>query len=243
LFLDGVCVLIRISNHYISRISLLLAGIEAALLLLAFFAGAGIRFMQWEGSASELVLNQLPGAVLFMVVVMACMAALGMYQPNAKQDAESILLKLLPSLAMGFAVMTFIFYLFPDIYLGRGLLAIVMLLVLLLILLERILVFRWSGLDHLRSKALVLGVGAPQKSCLIWWRKIPRYKISRSWALSRSLMKNAVFQLRQLFLKLRRYYRWLIGTWYVRSLWRLRSGEEVLFLFRSCWNAKSVVSR
>ncbi|MCC7136731.1 MAG: TIGR03013 family PEP-CTERM/XrtA system glycosyltransferase [Nitrosomonas sp.] len=155
--------MIRISNHYISRISLLLAGIEAALLLLAFFAGAGIRFMQWEGSASELVLNQLPGAVLFMVVVMACMAALGMYQPDAKQDAESILLKLLPSLAMGFAVMTFIFYLFPDIYLGRGLLAIVMLLVLLLILLERILVFRWSGLDHLRSKALVLGVGGSAK--------------------------------------------------------------------------------
>lgn len=131
--------------------------------MLAFFAGAGIRFMQWEGSASELVLNQLPGAVLFMVVVMACMAALGMYQPDAKQDAESILLKLLPSLAMGFAVMTFIFYLFPDIYLGRGLLAIVMLLVLLLILLERILVFRWSGLDHLRSKALVLGVGGSAK--------------------------------------------------------------------------------
>ena len=155
--------MIRISNHYISRISVFLAAIEAILLLLVFFAGAGIRFMQWEGSVSELVLDQLPGAVLFMVVVMACMAALGMYQQDARQDPESILLKLLPSLAMGFAIMTLIFYLFPDIYFGRGLLAIVMLLALLLILLGRIIIFRWAGLDHLRSKALVLGAGTSAK--------------------------------------------------------------------------------
>ncbi|SCZ86305.1 TIGR03013 family XrtA/PEP-CTERM system glycosyltransferase [Nitrosomonas mobilis] len=158
--------MIRISNHYISRISLLLAAIEAILLLLVFFAGAGIRFVQWGGSVAELVFDQLPGAVLFMVVVMVCMAALGMYQSDAKQDSESILLKLLPSLAMGFAIMTLIFYLFPDIYFGRGLLAIVMLLALLLILLERTIIFRWSGLDHLRSRALILGAGTSAKELL-----------------------------------------------------------------------------
>ena len=158
--------MIQISNHYISRISLLLAAIEAILLLLVFFAGAGIRFMQWDGSVAELVFDQLPGAVLFMVVVMICMAALGMYQSDAKQDSESILLKLLPSLTMGFAIMTLIFYLFPDIYFGRGLLAIVMLLALLLILLERTIIFRWSGLDHLRSRALILGAGTSAKELL-----------------------------------------------------------------------------
>ncbi|MDT8363663.1 MAG: TIGR03013 family PEP-CTERM/XrtA system glycosyltransferase [Nitrosomonas sp.] len=155
--------MIRISNHHVSRLSLLLASIEAVLLLLVFFAGAGIRFMQWEGSVSELLLDQLPGAILFMVVVLTCMAALGMYQMDVKQDFESILLKLLPSLAMGFAIMTLIFYLFPDIYLGRGLLVIVMLLALLLILLIRMLILRWPGLDHLRFKALVLGAGAAAK--------------------------------------------------------------------------------
>ncbi len=158
--------MIRISNHYISKISLVLASIEAVLLILVFLGGAGIRFMQWSGSPSELMFDQLPGAVLFMVVVLACMAALGMYQIDTKQDFENVLLKLLPSLAMGFAIMTLIFYMFPDIYLGRGLLAIVMLLALLLILLERILIFRWSGIDRLRSKALVLGVGSSAKELL-----------------------------------------------------------------------------
>lgn len=160
--------MIRISNHYISRFSVLLAGIEAIELFLVFFVGAGIRFMYWQGTttATELLLSQLPGAVVFTFVIMACMAALGMYQLDSKHDFESILLRLLPSLALGFGIMALIFYLFPEFYFGRGLLAIVMLLALLLILLGRILFFRWSGLDMLRSRALILGAGSRAKELL-----------------------------------------------------------------------------
>ncbi|BBL35913.1 hypothetical protein Nstercoris_02192 [Nitrosomonas stercoris] len=149
--------LIQISNHYISRFSVLLASIEALALLGVFFAGAAIRFLQWDGTASELFTSQLPGAFTFTFVTIASMAALGMYQVEGKQDFEGILLRLLPSLALGFAVITLIFYLFPDLYFGRGLLAIVMLLALLLILLIRLCFFRWSGLNNLRYRALVLG--------------------------------------------------------------------------------------
>lgn len=149
--------MIQISNHYISRFSVLLASIEALALLGVFFAGAAIRFLQWDGTASELFTSQLPGAFTFTFVTIASMAALGMYQVEGKQDFEGILLRLLPSLALGFAVITLIFYLFPDLYFGRGLLAIVMLLALLLILLIRLCFFRWSGLNNLRYRALVLG--------------------------------------------------------------------------------------
>ncbi|MGG7054694.1 TIGR03013 family XrtA/PEP-CTERM system glycosyltransferase [Nitrosomonas sp. ANs5] len=158
--------MIRISNHYISRFSVLLAGIEAIELFLVFFIGAGIRFMYWQGTAKELLLSQLPGAFIFTFVIMACMAALGMYQLDGRRDFESILLRLLPSLALGFGIMALIFYLFPEFYFGRGLLAIVMLLALLLILLGRILFFRWSGLDTLRSRALILGAGSRAKELL-----------------------------------------------------------------------------
>lgn len=158
--------MIRISNHYISRFSVLLACIEAIELFLVFFIGAGIRFIYWQGTATELLLSQLPGAFVFTFVIMACMAALGMYQLDSRHDFESILLRLLPSLALGFGIMALIFYLFPEFYFGRGLLAIVMLLALLLILLGRILFFRWSGLDTLRSRALILGAGPRAKELL-----------------------------------------------------------------------------
>jgi len=94
------------------------------------------------------------------------MAALGMYQLDGRQDFEGILLRLLPSLALGFGFITLIFYLFPDLYFGRGLLAIVMLLALLLILIIRLLFFRWSGLDNLRPRALVLGAGVNARELL-----------------------------------------------------------------------------
>ncbi|MFZ2883380.1 MULTISPECIES: TIGR03013 family XrtA/PEP-CTERM system glycosyltransferase [Nitrosomonas] len=151
--------MIRVSNHYISGFSVLLASIEAAALLAVFFAGAAIRFMQWDVPVSGSLISQLPGAVTFTFVILASMAALGMYQLDGRQDFEGILLRLLPSLALGFGFITLIFYLFPDLYFGRGLLAIVMLLALLLILIIRLLFFRWSGLDSLRPRALVLGAG------------------------------------------------------------------------------------
>jgi len=149
--------LIQVSNHYISRFSVLLAGIEAVALFGTFFAGAAIRFLQWDGTIPELLISQLPGAFTFTFVIIASMAALGMYQTEGKQDFETILLRLLPSFALGFSLITLIFYLFPDLYFGRGLLAIVMLLALLLILLIRLFFFRWSGLDNLRYRTLILG--------------------------------------------------------------------------------------
>ncbi len=152
--------MIQVANHYISRFSILLASIETIALLGVFFAGAAIRFLQWDGTMSELLISQLPGAITFTFVIIASMAALGMYQMEGRQDFEGILLRLLPSFALGFGFITLIFYLFPDLYFGRGLLAIVMLLALLLILFIRLFFFRWQGLDNLRYRALVLGVGA-----------------------------------------------------------------------------------
>lgn len=149
--------MIQVSNHYVSRFSVLLASIEAVALFSIFFAGAAIRFLQWDGTISELLISQLPGAFTFTFVTIASMAALGMYQMEGKQDFEGILLRLLPSFALGFSFITLIFYLFPDLYFGRGLLAIVMLLALLLLLLIRLFFFRWSGLDNLRYRTLVLG--------------------------------------------------------------------------------------
>lgn len=149
--------MIQVSNHYVSKFSVLLASIEAVALFSIFFAGAAIRFLQWDGTISELLISQLPGAFTFTFVTIASMAALGMYQMEGKQDFEGILLRLLPSFALGFSFITLIFYLFPDLYFGRGLLAIVMLLALLLLLLIRLFFFRWSGLDNLRYRTLVLG--------------------------------------------------------------------------------------
>ncbi len=158
--------MIRVYNHYISRFTVLLISIEICLLMIIFFLGVGIRFHYLETSFIDLLFSQLPGAIVFTLVMIACIAAMGMYQLDSKLDIESTLWRLMPSLAIGFAIMTLIFYLFPELYLGRGLLAIVISLALLLILITRMIFFRWPGLEVFRSRAIVLGTGSGAEELL-----------------------------------------------------------------------------
>ena len=77
---------------------------------------------------------------------------------------KAILFRLMPSMVLSFALMTFVFYLIPVLYLGRGVLVMVMILSFCAILVERTLFFKWSSLGVLQPRALVLGVGESAKA-------------------------------------------------------------------------------
>ncbi len=151
--------MIRVYNHYISRLTLALICTEICLLMIVFYIGAGIRYASWESIEINLFLSELPGALTFTLVTIICMAAMGMYQSDFKLDFESILLRLMPAFALSFAIMTLIFYVLPDLYFGRGLLAIAMVLAFALLLLLRMLFFRLPGVELFRPRAIVLGTG------------------------------------------------------------------------------------
>ncbi len=127
--------------------------------MIVFYIGAGIRYASWESIEINLFLSELPGALTFTLVTIICMAAMGMYQSDFKLDFESILLRLMPAFALSFAIMTLIFYVLPDLYFGRGLLAIAMVLAFALLLLLRMLFFRLPGVEFFRPRAIVLGTG------------------------------------------------------------------------------------
>lgn len=127
--------------------------------MIVFYIGAGIRYASWENIEINLFLSELPGALTFTLVTIICMAAMGMYQSDFKLDFESILLRLMPAFALSFAIMTLIFYVLPDLYFGRGLLAIAMVLAFALLLLLRMLFFRLPGVEFFRPRAIVLGTG------------------------------------------------------------------------------------
>lgn len=151
--------MIRVYNHYISRLTLALICTEICLLMFVFYVGAGIRYVSWEHIEINLFLSELPGALTFTFVIIISMASMGMYQSDFKLDFESILLRLMPAFALSFAIMTLIFYILPDLYFGRGLLAIAMVLAFALLLLLRMLFFRLPGMEFFRPRAIVLGTG------------------------------------------------------------------------------------
>lgn len=155
--------LLRIYNHYISRTKVLLISTEVFVLMVVFYLGAGIRF---SGNVEPLPFSfssLFPVAATFAFVMIMSMAAMGMYQLDSRPDIKATLYRLMPSMALGFGVMTLIFYVLPELYSGRGILALAMLFTLLGILLTRAAFLNWSSLGILESQAIVLGIGGRAK--------------------------------------------------------------------------------
>lgn len=155
----------RFYNHYISSTVILLISTEVLVLMATFYIGITVRFTHIS-LGYELLTNYFTDASTFTLTAVLSMASLGMYQLDARPDIESILIRLMPSLILSFGLMTLIFYVFPDLYFGRGILGIVMFLALPAILITRCVLLRWLNLEILASRAIVLGTGEKAQECV-----------------------------------------------------------------------------
>ncbi len=105
------------------------------------------------------------------------MAAIGMYQLESRPDIKAILIRLMPSLVLGFGLMTLIFYVLPDLHFGRGMLGIAMFLALPSLLITRCILLMWLNLEILESRAIVLGAGIKAQKCIELLKINPDKKI------------------------------------------------------------------
>lgn len=155
----------RISNHYVSITGIILFAIEVLILMASVYLGASIRFMNSEQIFSSPFAELFPQAVTFAFVMVLSMTALGMYQLDYKEDFRRTLLRLMPAFALGFGLITLVFYLAPDLYFGRGILGIVMIIAASGVFISRVVFFRWSDLSLLEPQVMILGVGAVAREC------------------------------------------------------------------------------
>ena len=158
----------RIYNHYISRTVILLISTEVLVLILIFYLGIFIRYPDDNeiSFSYETFSHFLPEASTFTIIMVLSMAAIGMYQLETRPDIKAILIRLMPSLVLGFGLMTLIFFLLPELHFGRGMLGIAMFLALPAILVTRCLLLMWFNLEILESRAVVLGTGAKAQECI-----------------------------------------------------------------------------
>ena len=110
--------------------------------MFAVYFGAGVRFFDQLAPLPFTFSSLFPEAGTFTVVMTTSMAAMGMYQKDFRRSLKDTLFRLMPSMMLGFGIMTLIFYLLPDLYLGRGILGLVLLVALTGILLTRARIFQ-----------------------------------------------------------------------------------------------------
>jgi sugar transferase (PEP-CTERM system associated) len=158
---------LRISNHYVSKIVFVLLFVELLVLLGAAYAGAAVRFMEL-GEAAKLphIDNFLTSAIAFASAIIFSMSAMGMYQLNFSEGLRNpFFMKLMPSFVMGFVILTLVFYLAPELYFGRGILLLVFVIGAAGIFLARIIFFKTSEARFLESRIMFLGGGPLAKEC------------------------------------------------------------------------------
>jgi len=158
--------MLRISNHYVSRVVFLLLFVEVLILIGSAYAGAALRVYDGGQSAIPRFDNFLISALAFAAAIVFSMSALGMYQLNLSEGLRNpFFQKLLPSFAMGFCLLTLLFYVAPNLYFGRGIMLFVFLIGATGIFLARTIFFKTSEARILESRILFVGGGALANEC------------------------------------------------------------------------------
>jgi sugar transferase (PEP-CTERM system associated) len=162
----------KISNHYVSKVVSSLLFLELLILIGSFYAGASLRFFDGGVFTLPKLDHFFLSACVFAAAILFSMSALGMYHINfAGGVAKPFFVQLLPAFAMGFCILTLVFYVRPDLYFGRGILLLVFVVASSGIMLARVAFLRTSASSYLKSRILVLGAGdlARQTGDLATW--------------------------------------------------------------------------
>ncbi len=152
--------MLRIFRHYIPRSLIALVIIELLLVWSSIYLGAALRFWGEESSAVRDSLEPLwPKALAFTLVMFTAMTAMGLYKNLYREGVEGMILRLGISIVLALAGTSVVFYLFPDLFLGRGAFAWAFVVAIVSIVIVRILFFKFVGLSTFKKRILVLGAG------------------------------------------------------------------------------------
>ncbi len=151
--------MIRIFRHYVPVQLVLLAAVEAAILILSIYLAVAVRFAGADEAALMTVGPIISRAVLFVCVMLVTMTAFGMFTRESQTGDLGYYVRFLASFAVGGIAMTFIFYLLPDLLLGRGVMALAFLFAFVGTALNRLVFVRLVDMNTLKRRLLVLGTG------------------------------------------------------------------------------------
>ncbi|QNA90830.1 TIGR03013 family PEP-CTERM/XrtA system glycosyltransferase [Massilia sp. Dwa41.01b] len=167
----------RISNHYVSKIVSVLLVVEVMVLLGAAYAGAALRYMDIGGPMSVPSLDHFfTSAVAFALAVVFSMSAMGMYQLDFEEGLRHpFLMKLMPSFAMGFLILTLVFYVAPELSFGRSVMLLVFALSAIGIFTARMIFLKTSEARFLQSRIMFLGGGPLARECSDLAQRANRY--------------------------------------------------------------------
>ena len=153
--------MVHLFTHFVPGRLLLLAILEAVILLFAAFAGLSLDFIG-AGEAAILSIDRffLPEALMFASGMMLVMLSMGLYGWNAWRDSRSIGIRLAGAFLLGFLVLFLISHWSPTLNPGFGAIGATIAIALPGTWAVRTGFDWWNSLSSFKSRVLVLGTGS-----------------------------------------------------------------------------------
>jgi sugar transferase (PEP-CTERM system associated) len=162
--------MVRIFGHYIPRALFLLIFLEFLLLFFSVHIAAELRMPQ-RSSNVELFQNFDLKAAVFAAIHIIIMISVGLYQRSSRDTFLSIVARLFWAIVIAFWILSIIYYVFPDILIGRGVLGIALGISFVALIAVRYIFYVVAQKELFQSRILVLGTGKRASQILRLKRK------------------------------------------------------------------------
>jgi len=133
--------------------------VELALICVAVTVAAWLRFYGDPDTHLAFAKDAPLRTALVAICTTGAMAAFGLYQVHTRYSRMDLVLRLGMSFAFGGVALLVMYYVVPQTYIGRGVLAIALTLAFLMLLLLRLWMQRVFDGDSFKRRVLVLGAG------------------------------------------------------------------------------------
>jgi len=157
--------MLRVFSHYIPGSLIVLVMVEAFVLYASVYLGAELRFIDSpDKDYSISLLEPLHyKALSFAALMLGCMTAMGLHTRNIVDSFSSMMIRIFLSFGLGVFVIALIYYIYPDLFLGRGVVAITFIVAFMGILLTRTVHQNLDKHSIFKRKLLVIGAGSMGK--------------------------------------------------------------------------------
>jgi len=150
---------VRVFKSYLKTPFLILLSIEVVVIFFSVYSAAYLRFINSTDEFFAIFDKLWVSAALFAVITPVAMLATGLYQGNIREGMSGILLRLVISLLAAWVLVSGIFFIFPDLYSGRGILFLAMLQSFFIIGTLRAVFLELVDTETFKKRILVYGAG------------------------------------------------------------------------------------
>ena len=149
----------RILGHYFQSSVIALASIEAVLFVASLYVAVTLRIPEGISAFESQMGPLLLRAVLFAALTFTSFLALGLYTARQRANVAGVGLRILLGLGASFVAVAVLFYVLPDLELGRGIVGIAVGLSLVATFLTRMIFSRVVDTQAFKRQVLVYGYG------------------------------------------------------------------------------------